>query len=221
MRKVLLAGIAALLMSSPAHAASISVTGNPLSDTHAIYIRGLIETDDLQKFKQVIEENKITRAVVILDSPGGYVRPGIGIGNTIKEMGFMTFVPEGNKCNSMCASIWLAGRPRLLEENSKIGFHAAAALDTDNSGRPPGIIRNSGWGDSLIGAYYARLGFDDWAITYMTTMPHTGMKLASSEELKKMGFQVTILPANIGPLDYLNMTPPLFEKEIVPWTVCK
>jgi len=36
-----------------------------------------------------------------------------------------------------------------------------------------------------------------------------------------MGFQVTILPANIGPLDYLNMTPPLFEKEIVPWTVCK
>jgi len=65
MRKVLLAGFVALLMSLPAHAASISVAGNELSDARAIYIRGLIETDDLQKFKQVIEENKITRAVVI------------------------------------------------------------------------------------------------------------------------------------------------------------
>jgi hypothetical protein len=30
--KLLLAGVAALLMSLPAHAASISVAGNPLSD---------------------------------------------------------------------------------------------------------------------------------------------------------------------------------------------
>jgi hypothetical protein len=39
-------------MSLPAHAASISVAGNELSDARAIYIRGLIETDDLQKLRQ-------------------------------------------------------------------------------------------------------------------------------------------------------------------------
>jgi hypothetical protein len=231
-KKLLLAGVAGLVVLAvrPAHAANISAAGNPLSDARAIYIRGVIERDDLQKFKHVIEENKITRAVVILDSSGGHVLSGIGIGNTIREKGFTTFVPNGNMCSSMCAAVWLAGTPRLLEEHSKIGFHAAAAMEVDSSGRPTGTVRNSGWGDSLIGAYYARLGFDDWTITYMTTMPHTSIKSVSPEELQKMGFQVTILPANMAPLHYLNTkTPPpespppesSASEQIVPFTVKK
>jgi hypothetical protein len=64
----------------------------------------------------------------------------------------------------------------------------------------------------------------------MTTMPHTSMKWVSPEELQKMGFQVTILPVNMGPLDYLNTeTPPPqspaseqpASEQIVPWTVKK
>src|SRR5262249_1581678 len=156
------------LMSTAASAATISSVlgcdGGRDKSCYTIYVTGQIETKDDVRFNQEIERNKITRAVVVLNSPGGYFDPGIEIAYKIKEMGFTTYVPKETMCASTCAYMWLAGSTRYVQATAQIGFHAIYskyAINGNGKGsngkgskgkKPQTIALSSGSGNALLGA---------------------------------------------------------------------
>jgi hypothetical protein len=93
------------------------------SGSSYISIIGEITSEDGTKFAQVIGTNHITNAVVLLDSPGGLVEPGLEIARMIKDKRFGTYVQSGDKCYSMCSIIWLSGSTRFVGRASVVGFH--------------------------------------------------------------------------------------------------
>jgi hypothetical protein len=102
---------------------------------YAIWITGEIKPDDDEKFRKVIEENKITKAFVGLNSPGGELLAGLSIAQTIREKGFFTGVIQKEAvCTSMCGVIWLSGSLRYVTPDAHIGFHAV--YRKDKRGRP-------------------------------------------------------------------------------------
>jgi hypothetical protein len=136
-------------------------------DCFIIAIDGRIEVGDHKKFKEIIRNNKITHALVDLSSSGSIAVEGLGIGYTIKELGFSTRVMTTDTCTSACAFIWIAGRERYLHGN--IGFHTGYLINAitreiikDASGQP---IRSN----QNIEAYYKHLGLSDLAIHWLTS----------------------------------------------------
>lgn len=200
--KLAAAGLIAVAASTAASAANFSAVvgcdGGKDKECHTIYLSGPIELKDDEKFNKFLDEKKITRAVVILSSPGGYVKEGLSIGYKVHEKGFVTFVPNDNECSSMCAAIWVAGSVRYAQERALIGFHSTATkVETKNK---KGKVTTKyepgqGWSNSLVGAYYARMGLSDEAIVYATKVQgNQGILWAKTTELESVGVKLTILP---------------------------
>jgi hypothetical protein len=86
-------------------------------------------------------------------------------------------VPENTVCGSVCASIWIAGVPRLSTGTSLIGFHAAS--DSQH--------RENGAANAVLGAYYTAMGLSYPAIAYLTTASPTEVIYLTHESAKKYG----------------------------------
>jgi hypothetical protein len=89
-----------------------------------IVLKGFIEKGDNEKFAEITKG--MPEAFVMLDSPGGDNRAAIVIGSLIIDNNYATGVRDGMMCNSACTLIWLAGKPRFLDYNSRLGFHSAS-----------------------------------------------------------------------------------------------
>lgn len=109
-----------------------------------ISVDGTFADGDDATFRRLAAESD--RAVVVLNSGGGNLHSGLEIGKAIRLRGFATAVPPGALCASACALTWLAGSPRLLDAESKLGFHAAYRL-------VDGKASESGAANALVGAY--------------------------------------------------------------------
>jgi hypothetical protein len=163
---------------------------------HTIYVTGDIGVGDAERFKKAIEENKVTRAVVLLNSNGGFLADGLAIGYTVKQKNFTTFVPKNEHCFSVCAAIWLAGSTRYLETQASIGFHGAYKMPVDKNNAP---IKNgkpvvSSGGNAVFGAYLASLGLSDKAIYSLTEAgPDSMLFLKSEQQANDLGIKVTTI----------------------------
>ena len=113
--------LAGALLATPASAAQISVDRG--GDTATVTVRGTLETEDGQRFADVVAS--LTKAIVMLNSPGGDLDSGLSIGRTIRRKSFSTGVPNGVRCASACALAWLGGTPRYMGASARVGFHAA------------------------------------------------------------------------------------------------
>lgn len=171
-----LAGLLAVL-GFPAAAADISrQIGDDGIDL--ISVTGVLTEGDDAAFRKVAAQSE--RAVVVLNSEGGSVIAGIEIGRAIRLLGFATAVPPETLCASACALTWLAGSPRLLDDKSKLGFHAAyRVLD--------GKASESGVGNALVGAYLNQIGLPDNAIVYVTSAPPEGIEWLTADKAPTVG----------------------------------
>jgi hypothetical protein len=140
-------------------------------DCFIITIDGSIGAGDHTKFREIIQRDKITHALVDLSSNGGLAVEGLGIGYAIRELGFSTRVMTVDTCASACAFIWIAGRERYLHGN--VGFHTGYLVNAitreiikDASGQPIRSNRN-------IEAYYKHLGLSDLAVHWLTVLALT------------------------------------------------
>ena len=79
-----------LLAANVASSAVISVRRLPNEDLHIVVLSGDIERSDAERFSEKV--NGISKAVVVLDSPGGSVLDGISIGRSIRSKGYHTAV---------------------------------------------------------------------------------------------------------------------------------
>jgi hypothetical protein len=118
--------LAICLIATPATTAEI--THHPQSKgPDVITLSGFIEEGDGAKFPLVARS--APRAVVVLNSSGGYNEASIFIGRFICTHKFATAVYAGTVCNSSCVTIWLGGYFRHLDPHARLGVHSAALVD--------------------------------------------------------------------------------------------
>jgi hypothetical protein len=97
--------LGASLGSTPATAAIIDRVGDD------IVLSGPIVQGDSNRFEDAIDTD-VKR--VMLRSSGGIVEEAIAIGRSIRRRHLETTIPANAVCQSACALLWVAGRPRTV-----------------------------------------------------------------------------------------------------------
>lgn len=178
--------IAAILFSFLAKAADINRQTTP-DGVDLISISGTFTNGDDATFRKLAAVSD--QAVVVLNSGGGTLHVGLEIGRAIRLRGFATAVPADALCASACALTWLAGSPRFLDPQSKLGFHAAYRLVN-------GRASESGAANALIGAYLNQLGLSDKAVVYVTSAPPEGVEWLTAETAAMVGIGYKAIDIN-------------------------
>jgi hypothetical protein len=137
MKKVIAATtmLASVLVACvPAYAASITTWEPNWNWRKGISIKGEITLEDLDTFKNMIAKFIAgSKVIVALNSTGGKVDAGWGIGQIVHDRGHETYA-WGDMCNSVCADLWLAGSVRYLNEGTKVGFYRGFITVKDSMG---------------------------------------------------------------------------------------
>ena len=182
-----LLGVAALVTSQMVFAAEITRERGTGGQPEAIRIKGALNLGDEEKFRALALTSK--KAIVYLDSPGGYVQPAIEIGMTIRLKGFETAV-ENAQCVSACALIWLAGEPRMMSNFSSIGFHAPYVNGKDGK-RTSGASQGA-----LICSYLTRLGFSEKVVMFVVKAGSEEMQWLQKSTADILGISVNLSTAS-------------------------
>jgi hypothetical protein len=168
----------ALFSATIAHAADVTVLDRGSGDIPAVIsINGFIEMGDDKKFIDIT--TGIRKAIVFLESPGGRISPAMAIGIEIRKHDFGTTVPQGKVCTSACALTWLAGTPRYMGKDAKVGFHAAKVKQEDTEPSAPG--------NASVGYYMHELKFPLQAVIFVTETSPDNMAWLSQEDAQTYG----------------------------------
>jgi len=161
-------------------------------DFDLISISGEIEEADVAHFQRLAVSS--SKAVVIIDSPGGALVPALKIGEIIRLKGFSTYVPSQVTCTSSCALIWVAGQKRLLATTGRVGFHASYVIED-------GAQRESGLGNALVGRYLTLLNLPEKAILFATSAGPDTVRWINNSAPQESGidFQIFDLAENSPP----------------------
>lgn len=165
------------LHGSAASAAEIKADKTE-AGTVIIWVSGEIKNGDDAKFRRLSIEHK--DAIVVLDSDGGRLMPALEIGKIIRLAGYTTMVGDDFVCTSSCALIWLAGSPRFLETEGKVGFHASYR---DINGK----FEETGVGNAVIGHYLSLLNLPQRAVVFATTASPTEIIWLTAQNAKRSG----------------------------------
>jgi peptidoglycan hydrolase-like protein with peptidoglycan-binding domain len=147
-----------------------------------IVINGELVSGDQQRF--INAALPLEGAVVVLAGPGGSLVAGISIGDAIRLKNFRTVVLGSQVCASACALMWLAGTPRLLSANSRVGFHGAWREEAGGK-----VITSSG--NALVGAYLTKLGLPYSAVAFLTRAAPDDMHWLTTQDANRLGIEVT------------------------------
>jgi len=91
------------------------------SDGTVLTVEGFIGSGLSKRFDQVLAKNPGVR-VVQLNSIGGWVKEGHGLGKSIRANALITVVDRG--CFSACTLAFLGGKERWITDRGRLGFHA-------------------------------------------------------------------------------------------------
>jgi hypothetical protein len=187
------AALATVFAGTATHAAKMKVDHdcNVEKNCSYVHISGEIVEGDADRFKDMIKKEKVERAMVIVDGPGGTIYDGLTIGAMVHELGYLTFVGADVDCVSVCASIWLAGKVRYASDHAAIGSHAASVRNV----KTYKIVGPSKTGDKAFTAYYERLGMTGRAIRYLLAAKGDDVTYLKVEEAYDLGIIVRIIPA--------------------------
>ncbi len=178
MTKSILHGATVVLtLSVSGQAADINVY--PWGQLQALSIEGEIGANDFEVFK-LKATSLVGRVVVFPRGPGGNLIAALQIGEFIRLKGWGTFVY--GECESACAAIWLAGVPRMMMFNARIGFHAASINGQEK-----------GNGNALFGAYMTRLGLGYEAVSWATSASPTEIAYLTPTKAKELGIDVNVI----------------------------
>jgi hypothetical protein len=147
LKRLSLASVIAFALTLHANAAEFHyVTDNQL------LIAGKIVNFDGGNLRAIAASRLNRKPVtVILDSFGGQVKDAIEMGQVIHNNKWETSVPNGNKCESACTLLWLAGVNRHLGKYAQLGFHSSALIA--NGPCQPNTI-----GNAVIRGYMLEMG---------------------------------------------------------------
>ena len=125
-------------------------------------------------------------SVLILDSPGGGVHSALSVATRVRNLGLATFIPDGSRCMSACAFIFLAGTERLAW--GELGVHQISQPD-GNSDLVSGQF-------ALADVIEALDEFDapPEMIGLMLRTPPERIYTLTSDEKERFGFLATAKP---------------------------
>jgi hypothetical protein len=107
--------------------------------------------------------------LVYMQSGGGYLNDGFALARTLKRNGAVTVIASTGECFSSCATAYLGGVGRLMEENARLGFHAPYRYT------PSGTIVCDKTNKELEGFLVEMLGKEELgAFFYKRLMSHCG-----------------------------------------------
>ncbi len=151
-----------------------------------VYITGPIVDGDAKKFASLTAKYPAGRTLVVLHSDGGSLVNGLDIGLMIRERRMSTVVY--GRCVSVCGMMWLAGAPRAVAADARIGFHSAYTVKDDKA-------VTSGGANALAGGYLVKLGFKWSTIHYLTNTDPEEVEWLNDEKAKELGVSFTMLKA--------------------------
>jgi hypothetical protein len=184
--KAMFLTIAAWLGTMPlSKAAEIRGRHGSQGELSIIAVVGELDVSDGEKFANVASQ--FPHAVVAFNSPGGALIAGLQIGKVIRLHHFPTIVSNGFACASACAVAWLAGTPMLMQQGSRIGFHAAF-------NEQAGIKVGSNVGNALVGAYMSEMGLSYAAIGELEEAAPDDIKWLTIEDAHRLGLDFRLLP---------------------------
>ena len=92
------------------------------AESEFLVLQGGISTGIAEQLEKALAEHPHIDTL-ILSSPGGNPEEAIEIYRVVRDAGLNTWVPNGRKCMSACAEIFLAGKERII--TGVVGFHSA------------------------------------------------------------------------------------------------
>jgi hypothetical protein len=174
------------LAAAPASAAVEHVTLD--RGVEAIVISGDILEGDDARFDEL--SRRFPRAVVYLESDGGALVPAIEIGKLVRAHRHATAVLDGGTCTSACALIWIAGTPRYLGPEARLGFHASYS---DEGGR----LVETGVGNAMVGYYLSQLDLSENAAVFATIASPYEINWLTAENSGEAGIAFEAAPASL------------------------
>lgn len=185
MRRIARTVCTALLVVAASNPASgAELYNDTLSDgTEVIFVDGEITVGDEEKFRELTIKYK--SAVVVLNSPGGVLKPALEIGRQVRLRGYSTIILEERECASACALIWLAGTRRIISGSGRVGFHASYI---DEGGRKV----ESGVANAMVGFYLSQLNLSENAVIFATLAPPDEVKWITSESVESTPIEFTV-----------------------------
>jgi hypothetical protein len=198
MRKVLMA-TAAMILLTPAHAATITPYQADSQGYTLLEIDGLIAEGDEKLFDNAMAAYKDLRKVTVrLSSNGGKFFPAMRIAEKVASAGMATYVPEGATCASSCAVIWISGSPRTINNQGHVGFHQIYDTNTRQGMPVP---------NAVLGAYLTRIGLDYKAVIWITEKDADGINWLTPEAAVENG--ITVDPIDMLPKVQMAHNDPL------------
>lgn len=154
----------------------------------AIYITGDILPGDDEAFAALAARYR--NAVVFLESNGGALVAGIGIGKLVRQHRYTTVVLDGSTCTSACALIWLGGSPRYLAPEGRLGFHASYFEDG-------GTLVETGVGNAIVGHYLSELDLSEGAAVFATSASPYDINWLTSENSGEAEIAFQAVPSTL------------------------
>ncbi len=190
-RSIAVGFCAVLLKSTLATGAEINLVPATPGLSPIVTISGRLDEGDYDSFLKALPPGPDRDSVIALNSAGGSVFSALLIGTVIRANKLRTYVPDGFKCYSACALIWIAGDKKYYGLGASIGFHAVYDI-----GR--GEKKISAPGNALVGAYLSRLGYSNDLISYATTADPDSLEFLSAARLASLGIDAAPLSFDEG-----------------------
>lgn len=178
-------------------------------DSTWIYLEGVIETGDAEKFERFLEGRSLwLNQRIVLNSGGGNVLEGIKIGRIIRDHDFRTAVAasfvvgrysqfRAEICASACVLIFAGRVERAASEGSIISVHQISQDYNDITNGEPITIKdleiNMSAAQRLIGislTHFMEMGIDPAIISLMIGTPADYIQWLTLDEIlsTKIGF---------------------------------
>lgn len=168
-------------LATRSHAVEIDVVRVPGTEYPMVFLRGLIERGDAERFIEIVDG--MPTASIILSGPGGLMSEALEIGAEIRIRSFSTMVLPDEECASACGVIWLSGVRRYMADTSMIGFHAAYVIRN-------GVPYETGMGNAEVGSFMTHLGYSIEAIRFLTAAPPNGINWLTLDHARALGIDV-------------------------------
>lgn len=167
------------LMAVATQARAMDFTLMPLNDGQVIRAAGeIVDKDDEKLHKFVSEMPPETKLIAfIMTSPGGNLREGVRLAETIRSSELETGVVD--QCASACFLMFAAGRVKYVIDDAAIGVHSASMPGGRETTESQAIT-------TLMARTASEYGVPSGIIGKMVTTPPTNLTWLTAEELKSM-----------------------------------
>jgi hypothetical protein len=190
-----LLGGAATAAADPSDTAGLAITAiappEAGGEPWMIYLDGMFDAAAATRLAGLLAQERITRADVYFNSPGGSLLAAMAVGRLIRGRGFDTHVGRRGVhprqagaavCYSACPFAYAGGVRRFLGAESVLGVHEAAnRVPVQDESAFQQFV------DFEATQYLGEMGVSPALLVLMRSAPHDGMRLLARQEAVGLG----------------------------------